>query len=89
MFFFAHIFSILLIALLDDNSCNLSRAVSPTLTACKLTDWNNPEMLDSLAAAYAESGEYNIAIDWQGKPNKLCPNSEDRKKGEERLNLYR
>jgi hypothetical protein len=45
--------------------------------------------LGTLAAAYAEAGDFDKAVEWQGKANKLYTGAEDRKKGEERLKLYR
>jgi tetratricopeptide (TPR) repeat protein/membrane protease YdiL (CAAX protease family) len=33
--------------------------------ACRATDWKKPAYLDTLAAAYAEHGEWNKAIWWQ------------------------
>ena len=64
------------------------KAVESATRACELGDWKNAGILDTLAAAYAESGEFEKAVEWQEKANKLYTDAEDRKKGEERLKLY-
>jgi tetratricopeptide (TPR) repeat protein len=38
------------------------QAVADALRACELSDWKNAEYLDTLAAAYAESGDFNSAV---------------------------
>ena len=42
-----------------------------------------------LASAYAEAGKFDKAVAWQAKANKLYTDADDKKKGEERLKLYR
>jgi hypothetical protein len=46
-------------------------------------------MLATLAAAYAEVGEFDKAVEWEEKAIQLYANADDRKKGEERLKLYK
>lgn len=50
--------------------------------ACRLTGWNDPVGLDTLAAAYAEWGEFERAVGWQRKAIELLLPFE------ERLRLY-
>ena len=46
-------------------------------------------MLATLAAAYAEVGEFDKAVEWEEKAIQLYANADDRKKGEVRLKLYK
>ena len=46
-------------------------------------------MLATLAAAYAEVGEFDKAVEWEEKAIQLYANADDRKKGEERIKLYK
>jgi hypothetical protein len=39
--------------------------------ACELSDWKNPECLGALAAACAESGDYQAAVKWQTRAFEL------------------
>ena len=43
------------------------RAVREATIACELTQWNDPDAVDTLAAAYAETGDYQSAVRWQTK----------------------
>lgn len=43
------------------------RAVELALKACELTEWKNARILDTLAAAYARTGEFDQAMKWQEK----------------------
>jgi tetratricopeptide (TPR) repeat protein len=43
------------------------RAIVAATKACELTEWKNGGYLDTLAAAYAEVGEFDKAVEWQDK----------------------
>ena len=45
-------------------------------------------MLDTLAAAYAETGDFDAAVKWQTKANALFTDGKDKTDGEARLKLY-
>ena len=39
--------------------------------ACKLTGWKNPNYLATLAAAFAEAGNFDDAVKWEEKAIEL------------------
>lgn len=51
-----------------------ARAVELASRACELTQWENPAYLDTLAAAYAEKGDFSAALKWQELAVKLSDN---------------
>ncbi|HVZ43687.1 MAG TPA: rhomboid family intramembrane serine protease [Ramlibacter sp.] len=42
-------------------------ALQSARRACELTNWKNPRFIDTLAASYAESGQFEEAVRWQNK----------------------
>jgi serine/threonine-protein kinase len=53
---------------------------------CELTDWKDAIYLDTLAASYAEAGDFDSAVKWQRKAIELLP--ESRAGYESRLKRY-
>ncbi len=43
------------------------RAVEEASLACKLTNWTDPDCLEALAAAFAESKDFDTAVKWQDR----------------------
>jgi lipoprotein NlpI len=63
-------------------------AVKAALVACELNKYKNPADMKALAAAYAETGQFELAIGWQEKVIQLA--SADEKALEEKvLEQYR
>ena len=46
----------------EATSRNGTRAIEYATKACEMTEWKNGDFIDSLAAAYAESGQFQEAI---------------------------
>ena len=65
------------------------RAVASATRACELRGWKDPYGLDTLAAAYAEAGDFAKAVVYQRVANDLYQGEQARRKGEERLALYK
>ncbi len=67
-------------------------AVTHASRACELVDWKDPDCVDTLAAAYAATGDFESAIKWQQQAIDLLPPSKDPELlagFQERLQLYR
>ena len=62
-------------------------AVQQATRACELAKWKHPFFIDTLAAAYAETGEFDRAVQLQKKAISFAPLSE-RNKMRERLRLF-
>jgi len=64
------------------------QAVASATKACDLTKWKVADMIDTLAAAYAESNEFEKAVDAQTKATELAPEC-DKAAFNSRLQLYK
>ncbi|UCE50549.1 MAG: PD40 domain-containing protein [Phycisphaerales bacterium] len=68
-----------------------AKAVENATKACELTDWKNADYVDTLAASYAEAGDFDSAVKWQKKAIDLLTedtSAESRSNYESRLTLY-
>jgi tetratricopeptide (TPR) repeat protein len=65
-----------------------NRAVADASRACELGGWKYPGQLDLLAAAYAEAGEFDKAIEWQTKALQASHDDQKRTGYSARLKLY-
>jgi len=63
------------------------RAIELAVDACRLTDYENPYYLDTLAAACAERERFADAVRWQAEALRLASDA-DRKEIQSRLTLY-
>jgi len=67
------------------------RSIQLATKACELTSWSNHENISTLAAAYSEAGDFEVALDWQKKAVGLLPENcpaELRANYESRLEVY-
>jgi tetratricopeptide (TPR) repeat protein len=66
-----------------------AKALAAAKTACELTAWNEWQCLGTLAAAYAETGDFENAVRWGDKAVQSAPNGDQRKKHRDAVALYR
>lgn len=64
-----------------------TRAVAYATRACELTNWEEGGYLDTLAAAHAQVGDFEKAVEWQTKAKELAP-AEEQQDYQSRLDLY-
>jgi tetratricopeptide (TPR) repeat protein len=74
----------------DEKVRDGKKAVEAATKACELTEWKNGGYLDTLAAAYAEVGEFDKAVEWQEKALKAGDLPvKDQDAARKRLELYK
>lgn len=72
----------------EDSLRNSAAAVQLARKACELSNWQDANYLDTLAAAYAECGSFQEAVDWQKSAIELCRNEGQIQEFQDRLRLY-
>ncbi len=77
----------------DANGRNGAKAVKYATKACELSEWKTPPYFDTLAAAYAEAGDFGNAVKWQTRylesdHLKSNPSKDASEKARQRLSLY-
>jgi tetratricopeptide (TPR) repeat protein len=65
------------------------RAVESAAKACELTDWKDANLVGTLAAAYAEAGDFEKAAEHQERAIRLADDPDMRMQLEEHLALFR
>jgi tetratricopeptide (TPR) repeat protein len=65
-----------------------NEAVSVATKACELTGWKESGSIGTLAAAYAEQGDFDNAVKWQREAIGLATEKWDKQIGGKRLELY-
>lgn len=66
-------------------------AIAFATKGCQLTSWKNPQLIDTLAAAYADNGDFSEAVKWQQYALEVAGSSRPEpvlKAMRERLALY-
>ena len=72
----------------DEDYRSGKKAVEMAETVCKETEWENASFIDTLAAAYAEQGEFEKAVETQEKAVKLAE-GDNLDSYKERLAMYK
>ena len=73
----------------EDGLRDGKRAIELATKACELSQWKDGSILDTLAAAYAESGDFKEAVKWQKEALQMgCDYKKDTEKAEKRLKLF-
>jgi tetratricopeptide (TPR) repeat protein len=65
-----------------------NRACESARKACELTEWKDAMVIDTLAAASAETGDFDSAVKWQTRALEILTDEKDRDEFRARLVLY-
>jgi tetratricopeptide (TPR) repeat protein len=71
----------------DEKYRDGKQAIEDATKACELTEWKDGEVIETLAAAYAEAGDFSKAIEWQKHAIEMADESE-KADLKARLDLY-
>jgi tetratricopeptide (TPR) repeat protein len=72
----------------DDDLRDGKAAVGFATNACELSSWKQWSFIDTLAAAYAEVGDFDAAVKWQTKAIELTSDEQEKADYRTRLGLY-
>jgi tetratricopeptide (TPR) repeat protein len=64
------------------------KAIELATKACQLTEWKEVSFIDTLAATYAEAGDFDEAVKWQKNAMAMCPENQ-KDYCQSRLDLYK
>ena len=73
----------------DDQLRNGKRAIELATQACKLTDYKQAHILSTLAASYAETGDFETAMNWSRKAVELGGSKEMKEQLGKELDSYK
>jgi tetratricopeptide (TPR) repeat protein len=72
----------------DERLRDGKEAVASATRACELTSWKKANYLDTLAAAYAETGDFDAAVKWQTTAIERRQDIKEKNEYSARLKLY-
>jgi Tfp pilus assembly protein PilF len=72
----------------DAHVRNGAKAVDYATKACELSEWRIPGWIHTLAAAYAEVGDFDNAVKWETKYLESALSKEASEKAHQQLSLY-
>jgi tetratricopeptide (TPR) repeat protein len=72
----------------DDKVRDGKKAVALATNACELSGYATADYVDTLAAAYAETGDFTAAVKWQAKAIELESDPKQKEEYHARLKLY-